>query len=86
MNIYDIIDKYDNLLNNSKQHSSIQLLDDRYMCIESCKSIKEFGENRIVLKLQCCDIVIVGLDLNMSNYNKTGVRIKGKIHSINFEQ
>ncbi len=86
MNFYDIINKYDNLLNNSKLHSVIQILNDESMVIENCRNIILFNENEIKLSLSKCDVVIVGLNLKMRNFSRTGVEISGKFHSIGFEE
>ena len=84
MNIYDIINKYDDFFNNSRLHSAIQVIDNEKIVIESCKKIIAFNENEICLKLVKCDMLIVGLDLKMKNYSRSGVEIMGKIHSIKF--
>lgn len=86
MNIYDIINKYDDFLNNSRFHSSMQIVDNEKIVIESCKRIIAFNENEICLNLVKCSILIVGLDLKMKNYSRSGVEITGKIHSIKFSE
>ena len=86
MNINKIINNYDDFLNNSRLNSAIQLLDNEIMVIENCKGICLFNENEIHLRLMKCKMIIVGLNLKMRNFSKSGVEIKGKIHSIDFEE
>ncbi len=84
MSIYEIINKYDDLINNIKFHSSIQIIDNQKIMIENCKKIIAFNENEICLELIKNCIHIVGIDLKMKNYSRTGVEINGKIHSLKF--
>lgn len=84
MSIYEIINKYDDLINNIRFHSSIQIIDDQKIVIENCKKIVEFNENEICLELIKNCVHIVGIDLKMKNYSRTGVEINGKIHSLKF--
>ncbi len=85
MNINDLINKYDELLNKSRYHSAIQIYDNTRMTIEVCHGIAEFDENRIKLELAKSALIITGLELKMRNFSKSGIEIKGKIHSVNFE-
>lgn len=86
MNINELINKYDELLNKSRRHSAIQLYDNTRMTVEVCLGIAEFDENRIRLELADSNVTITGLELKMKNYNRGGIEIKGKIHSIDFEE
>lgn len=86
MNINDIINRYDDFLNNSRAHSAIQMLDNEHVLIENCRKISLLNENEIKLSLSRCDIAIIGLDMKARNYSKTGIEISGKIHSISFEE
>ncbi len=86
MNIYEIINRYDNLISSTRLHSLIQIMDNNSMIIENCKNIDVFNENEIKLRLVKCTVTIVGLELTMRNYNRSGVEIKGKFHSISFEE
>ena len=86
MNINKIINKYDEYINNMHFHSSIQIFDNERIVIEYCKSINVINENEIRLNLVKHILIIAGLNLKMSNYNKNGIIINGKIHSLNFEE
>jgi len=86
MNVYEIINRYESFSAKTKGHSFLQIKDDEYMVIESCRKIKKFDENTITLELAKCTISIVGLNLKMKNYNKETVEIRGKLHTINFEE
>ncbi len=86
MNIYEIINRYDDFINNSRLNSLIQILNNNTMIIENCGNISVFNENEIKLELVKCTVSVVGLELKMRNYNRTGVEIKGKFHSINFDE
>ena len=77
MNINNIINKYDEYINNLHFHSSIQILDNERIVIESCKSINIVSENEIRLNLVKNILTIVGLNLKMCNYNKSGIIING---------
>ena len=85
MKIFEIINKYDNIIDKLRIQSLIQIADNKNILIESCKGIISYDENEIKLKLAICNIEIVGLNLKISNYSKSGVSINGKIHSIKFE-
>ena len=86
MNINNIINKYDEYINNLHFHSSIKILDNERIVIESCKSINIVSENEIRLNLVKNILTIVGLNLKMCNYNKSGIIINGIIHSLSFEE
>lgn len=86
MNSYQIINKFERIINGTKKHSEIQMLDNRRITIECCKGIIGFDENLIKLRLAKCNMTVVGLELKMKNFTKTGVDIRGKIHSITFEE
>ncbi len=86
MNINYIIEKYDKFFNGSRKHSAIQIYDNKRISIEQCMGITEFDENRIKIELMASFLVITGLELKMRNFNKYSVEIKGRIHSVNFEE
>lgn len=86
MIINKIINKYDEFLNNIRLHSSIHTLDNKNMIIEYCKGVDVLNENEIRLVLAKCIVTIVGLNLKMRNFNRNGVEINGKIHSISFDE
>ena len=86
MNYYDLANRYEKLKKDMNRHSSIEIKDNSYIKIENCRSVEAFDENRVILLLFDCRITIIGLNLEMNNYNFNGVYIKGKIHSIEFEE
>ena len=53
--------------------------------VEGCKGIAEYDENCIVIKLKNNNIKFVGLDLNISSYEKNYVIVKGRFQSVEFE-
>jgi len=86
MNIYDIINKYDKFTSKTKRHSFLQIKDNEYILVDNCQRIRVFDENTIVLDLAKCTLSIIGLELKMKNFKKETVEIRGKIHSIKFEE
>ena len=86
MNIEYIIDKIDQLSNKMRQHSAIQIYDNSKANIEICLGVLEFEENKIKLELAKMNVIITGFDLKLRNYNKNGIEINGRIHSIDFEE
>ncbi len=86
MNVEFFINKLDKLMNSARHHSAIQIYDNNRANIEICMGVAEFNENRIKLELAKSYLIITGFDLNLHNYNKNGIEIKGNIHSINFEE
>lgn len=86
MNINYLIEKYDKFFNSSRKHSAIQIYDNKCISVEQCMGISEFDENRIRIELAASFLVVTGLELKMRNFSKYGVEIKGKIHSLDFEE
>ncbi len=85
MNTEKIINIYDKILNIPKKNTLIQLNNNSRMSIEICHNILNFDENCIKLEIAESYITITGLELVFRNYNKKGIEIKGKIHSVTFE-
>ncbi len=86
MNIEYFINKFDELTNSMRHHSAIQIYDNTRANIEVCFGVLEFDENKIKLELAKSNVIITGFDMKLRNYNKNGIEIKGKIHSIDFEE
>ncbi len=86
MNKYDISNKYEQVRKSLIHHSLIQINDNERIVIEECKDIILFDENTVKLRLSFGLITINGLDMQMKNYSDRGVIIKGKLHSIGFEE
>lgn len=86
MNYYDLANRYEKLKKSMNRHSSIEITDNRTIKVENCRSVEFFDENRIMLTLFDCCITITGLELEMSNYSYSSIYIKGKLHSIEFNE
>lgn len=84
MNYYDLANKYEKLKKDMNRHSSIEIKDNSFIRIENCRSVESIDENRIELLLSKSKLIIIGLDLEMNNFNYSGVYITGRIHSIEF--
>lgn len=85
MNIYSLSEKYDKLAGAAVRHSMIQIKDNEQILIEECKEVLLFDENTIRLRLSFGTVTINGLDMQMRNYSERGAIIKGKLHSIGFD-
>lgn len=86
MNYYDLANRYEKLKKDMNRHSSIEIKDNSFIRIENCRSVESIDENKIELLLFKSKLTIIGLELEMNNYNFSGVYITGKIHSIEFEE
>ena len=86
MNYYDFANRYEKLKKDINRHSSMEIKDNSFLRIENCRRVEFFDENRIILLLFKCRLTIIGLELELNNYNFNGVYITGKIHSIEFEE
>ncbi len=85
MNVINLARQYENLKKSINKHTDIQLTDNREMIIDNCMGMISYDENFIKLRLGSNVVSIVGLDLKLKNYGKTGIIISGSIKSINFE-
>ena len=86
MNYYDLANRYEKIKKDMNRHSSIEIKDNSFIRIENCRSVESIDENKIELLLFKSKLTIIGLELEMNNYNFSGVYITGKIHSIEFEE
>lgn len=86
MNYYNLANRYEKLKKDMNRHSSIEIKDNSFIKIENCRCVEAFDENKIILELFKCRLTIIGLELELNNYNFNGIYITGKIHSIEFEE
>ncbi len=86
MNIKKLADKYEQLKQDSRHHSYMQLTDNNELTIECCKGIVRYDENCIKLRTATSLLMIMGFELNMKNFSTEGVIVRGKISSLTFEE
>jgi sporulation protein YqfC len=66
-------------------NTNINITDNTRIEIENCKRIIEYNDIFIRLKTSTVTVQIWGENLSVSDYNRAGVVIDGKITSVEFE-
>lgn len=85
MNVITLAQKYENMKKSTSKHTEMQIIDNNEIVIDCCKSMINYDDNYIKLKLAANSVSIIGLDLTLKNYGANGIIIKGMIKSITFE-
>lgn len=86
MNVYKLSEKFEGLKHVFNRHSAICIYDDKRLTAESCRAVSEIDDNVIELILPKNKVRIVGIDLKMRSFAYDNIEIKGKLHSISFEE
>ncbi len=83
--LYDRLQALPELVNRFNGHSYIQLLDSVELSVEGCSGILKYDENIIVMRLSKVNCTVTGLNLCVENFSMGCLTIKGKLHSVTFE-
>lgn len=86
MNVYRLSDKFEMLRHRFNRHSAICIYDNKRLTAESCRGVTAIDDNVIELILPKSRVKIVGLNMKMKSFAYDNIEIKGKLHSISFEE
>ncbi|MCQ2455674.1 MAG: YabP/YqfC family sporulation protein [Clostridia bacterium] len=64
--------------------SLIEMISDRELTLDGCKSILDFSDTYISLKINAGSLLIYGKNLKIEEFEEKTIRVKGKIKTVEF--
>jgi len=82
--IKELAQGYERIKTRLRQHSSLQITDNREIIADGCSKIVTCDDNVVIIEQIRSRVTITGSGLKMRNWGTDGVTITGEISSVEF--
>jgi hypothetical protein len=86
MSIKKLSQDYEAAKNRFRQHSSLQVTDNREIIADGCRKIVSCDDNVVILEQPRNRVTITGSGLKLRNWGGDGVTVSGVVQAIEFSE